>query len=966
MPTSPSQKALRIEIVRFGASPVVTRPTRKQGRKQIIEILIRVSPANGAEEAVAILHVGGSRIFEGAIPTGGNGIAHLQIPIDLLKEPSEAKLEVRYGHATVTKETRMPPPRKWIAHMGAGSHTDNGFNFIQPEAQNVHVENTGRAIELARKYADLPFVWNMEVSWHADLFARKYPRKMGQLVQAIKEGRISLQGAYMNVLTHIMHPELLNRLFYSAHAFRRKYGVAIDCATINDIPSFCGMLPAVMAGSGIHYFVSGVNTARACGMGDLLLGKPRQQPSVLAFGPIPRIWEGLDGSRVTTQYSYSYIGPSFFVLGLTQNLQTAQRQVGGNMMDEALETVPGNEIYCQGAYPDNCGLTESFPETIRQWNRLYESPQFVFCRPEDYMKKMERKYGRLLERVRGDGGAFWEDGACSSARETGEARVDACRLFQLEKALVMAFLSSGKMRWPAKALLPAYENLFLWTEHTWGANYSVKEPRSAFTKKQWEIKASYARNLRGAVGSIEQIAARQLRESLGHAKNEIILFDGLSWEHGSVGSIKLGNDEYLMDGATGEPLPQCRNADGSTLFAAAGVPPMGCKIIKAAGGPKRAFARKREVPGHLLENDFYRLEMDCTTGGIARLLDKAAGRELVAPDAPHPFGQLLYVSGGEDSDLVVHYPGTGNRPVSLTEHTIQDPKISLRRDGTLGDTLVVRSACRMIPRVLLEITLHHSVKRIDLAYTLRKRATFANEALYLAFPFHFQRPQIWLETPSAWMEPNKDQLAGGCREWYAVQHALHVKDGEFGLALSAPDSPLFCLEDINRGKWMTDLPIRKGYLYAYLMNNYWNTNFKASQGGRFRFRFSLTSGGGLGRLDALRFGWEICNPPLAIRGQPNSWAGTKGKSCFESILGVRESQILIEACKKAEFSNSIMVRLWETSGELGSATLTVPKSCRSAFLCNLVEERQRKLQIRRGVAQVPISPKGLATVLLEF
>ena len=165
---------------------------------------------------------------------------------------------------------------------------------------------------------------------------------------------------------------------------------------------------------------------------------------------------------------------------------------------------------------------------------------------------------------------------------------------------------------------------------------------------------------------------------------------------------------------------------------------------------------------------------------------------------------------------------------------------------------------------------------------------------------------------------------------------------------------------------MTDLPIRKGHIYAYLMNNYWNTNFKASQGGRFRFRFSLTSGEGLGRLAALRFGWQVCNPPLAVRGAKASSAGAKMGSCMEPALGVLEPQVIIEACKKAEFSDSMMVRLWETSGEVGSATLAVPKSCRGMLLCNLVEEPQQKLRIQRGPVRVPIAPKGLATVLLEF
>ena len=51
--------------------------------------------------------------------------------------------------------------------------------------------------------------------------------------------------------------------------------------------------------------------------------------------------------------------------------------------------------------------------------------------------------------------------------------------------------------------------------------------------------------------------------------------------------------------------------------------------------------------------------------------------------------------------------------------------------------------------------------------------------------------------------------------------------------------------------WPRTLSLKRAHVFAYIMNNYWYTNYKASQGGRQVFRFSLTSArGGFSKRDA--------------------------------------------------------------------------------------------------------------------
>jgi hypothetical protein len=74
---------------------------------------------------------------------------------------------------------------------------------------------------------------------------------------------------------------------------------------------------------------------------------------------------------------------------------------------------------------------------------------------------------------------------------------------------------------------------------------------------------------------------------------------------------------------------------------------------------------------------------------------------------------------------------------------------------------------------------------------------------------------------------------------------------------SGPDTPLVTFNDLFRGVWRRQIQ-PDGTLLAYAMNNYWHTNYAASQGGDFtqRFRVSLLApgGGGSSRAGAARLG----------------------------------------------------------------------------------------------------------------
>src|SRR4029077_7495403 len=119
------------------------------------------------------------------------------------------------------------------------------------------------------------------------------------------------------------------------------------------------------------------------------------------------------------------------------------------------------------------------------------------------------------------------------------------------------------------------------------------------------------------------------------------------------------------------------------------------------------------------------------------------------------------------------------------------------------------------------------------------------EAVYVAFPFALVKPKVEVEVPLGRMTVEQDQQPGSGREWHCHTHWVWMHSGGDGVLWSGPDTPLFTPTDICRGAWRRRIE-PDGTLFAYVMNNYWPTNFGARQGGELscRFRVSLPAPGG--------------------------------------------------------------------------------------------------------------------------
>jgi uncharacterized lipoprotein YddW (UPF0748 family) len=110
-------------------------------------------------------------------------------------------------------------------------------------------------------------------------------------------------------------------------------------------------------------------------------------------------------------------------------------------------------------------------------------------------------------------------------------------------------------------------------------------------------------------------------------------------------------------------------------------------------------------------------------------------------------------------------------------------------------------------------------------------------------------------------------VPGASKNYFSVQRWVDVSDALGGVTLTTIDAPLIQLGEIR-----TD-PIVAGWedqaessstVFSYVMNNYWETNYRAAQDDNVEFHYSLKAHGAFDEKEAERFGLEDAHP-LVVR-----------------------------------------------------------------------------------------------------
>jgi hypothetical protein len=220
-------------------------------------------------------------------------------------------------------------------------------------------------------------------------------------------------------------------------------------------------------------------------------------------------------------------------------------------------------------------------------------------------------------------------------------------------------------------------------------------------------------------------------------------------------------------------------------------------------------------------------EVDLSTGGISKLL--VDNENLISEIAPYDFMQFIYSKGISP----MQFYGPTNIKV-LEDRNNKDEKMTRISFDLLG-----------FEHIQVSYTWKKNTNRIVVHVEADKIEELEKESLHIAFPFMESNWKLSYGDENHSLVYPRDQLPGSNKEFICVSEQVQLSNEKHKLTLQAPAFSLFEVgsiireEKVNGAKVWTREVAPVNPLYLYVLNNYWHTNYKASQSGHLSFEVSL-------------------------------------------------------------------------------------------------------------------------------
>lgn len=939
--------------------PTIFYRDSKKGLNNVLDLFLRfaVMPHYGE----VILRANGATRRVSFSSLNAFGEEHLQLELPEWSGTVQGELEVTQDGKPWTFPINLKSAKKWTLFIVPLEHLDIGFTDYPEKVAELHSQSIDGVLDIFHSNPD--FRWTLDGFWVARSYiAGRSAEKKEEFLKRVREGRIVIPPQYANQHTGTASLEGLIRSLYDSHEFAKQNQLSLGAAHISDVPSYSWSYASVLANAGIKYFAAASNNWRAP---VLLQGRWNEKS--------PFYWEGPDGGRVLMWYSRAYLQLAT-LFGTPPRLAAVRDSLPVFLQAYASEHYKANAAIIYGSQLENTALAKEQAELASQWKKQYAWPRLAYSTFQEALAKIAEESGPDLPVYRGDFGPYWEDGFTSDAAFTAVHRQNQQRILSAEKLATIPSVLNPDLR-PDKAILDeAWTNSLLFDEHTWTFVGATTQPDAEQTRRQLDLKRSRATEARREIGESLHRSWAQFESFLGPKDASIAVFNSLSWKRSGLVNFDLPDGFSVFDSVTGleVPVETLQIGRGTSLpgfgrgyrrvrFLATEVPAMGYKLFPL----RLSSAAKSDQPvsGETFENNYYRITIDPPSGALRSIWDKDLKRELVDTQSPYRFGAFLYVTGADDmpNNSLYRY-GIAYQPPKLQVHPAEKGHLVEARKTGYGTTIDLESSATNTPLIRLEITLPDASKGIEFNYSLQKNEVLTKEAAYVAFPFAGTPAQLAYETQNGWVDPARDELAGGSREWYAVNHWAAVREADWSAAVLPLDAPLVNFGDIVRGIWPEDFKPRSATIFSWLMSNYWGTNFSPSQGGDFTFRYKLVSATALDAPTLTRVGWESLTP-LEADAVAAAFVPGALPSDAASLLDSSNPDVAVVTWKRAEDGDGTILRLEEIAGRAETTQLQSRFfRVREAWRCSALEERQASLHPIEGKLSVSLRPFEVLTV----
>ena len=717
------------------------------------------------------------------------------------------------------------------------SHTDIGYSHIQEEVIDIHNNNIRNALQLIERTKDYPvesrFTWNIESSWVVENFLKEAtPEEKHNFIAAVKNGRILISALYANVMTGLSMREELDWISGYSISLQDSLKLPIRTAMMTDVPGMSWSVVESLAKRGIRYFSNGMNYIPGMpGNGD------RIGHSLEALGDKPFWWKSPSGKDSILLWcaGKGYSSWHGTAAGAVFEMGTDKIAEYLNQLDK--ENYPYAMLQWRyNIVADNGPTDSTIADYVKQWNEKYASPKIILANATDMFVRFEKLYGNKIPVLSGDFTPYWEDGAYSTAREESQNRQVAQKIIALEQ-----MAAQHKIPLPKEMLYRAKQQVLLFHEHTWGAHNSISAPDLPFVKHQWDYKKRYGDSAVYFTDLLEKTLLQHFKPS-----NNIRVINTLPFSRDIYVEMNTppGFDGNMLEDENGKKTWVQQLSNGKMCFVVNDIP---------AGG-LRMYSQVKPV----IKAAVHQASIDFSTNEKVGAIDELETHKIQWADTTVFKGlmQALYVNGLD--------PAAYSTTKVLNAAWIEK--------GRVVNTMQMKCAMEGSREVIYTISKYDKLDYLKVSVTIDKLPVRDKESVHIALPFMIDDAIVRFGVGDGVYGPGYHQIAGANKDYFYAQRWLNVANDNRNVTISSPQAALFEVgEMINEKKLLNgykqwkDSASSSPRIFLYAMNNYWHTNFMASQQGPVTFDVYLKfSEGKFNKQAADKFGYESTTPVFVI------------------------------------------------------------------------------------------------------
>jgi alpha-mannosidase len=853
----------------------------------------------------------------------------------------------------------LVPPKKWEIYLVEHSHTDIGYTRPQSDILAEQMRYIDFALDYCDKTDLMPdpakFRWTCESAWVTREYLRSRPASQIELFKKrISEGRIEVTGMYAN-MAEISDENVMYDFLQPLKVFSQ-LGIPVRVAMQDDVNGIAWCMPDYFKNTGVKYLIMGINETRS--------RLPFDKPTCFW-------WESPSGARLLAFRGDHYMTGNFF--GMETKAIKAENLLW-HLADLDDKHYPFDKIGIQfsGYFTDNSPPSTAACELVKAWNARYEYPKLRLSLASEFPEYIEKNFGQQLPVYRNAWLDWWTDGYGSTSRETAEIRKVQNQTQVDEGLYAMVSILGGRLNTTLEAQIDHIsENEIFFDEHTCGADESINRPFSENSTKQWLQKGAYAWEAVKKATLLHEEGMARLQEFLKKADFPVIyVVNSMGWPRS--GDVQLFVDYEVLpvtkkvritDLSNGMEIPAqviSKRAEGAFwILEVKDVPALGIKAFKIeAGKDLTDLEASTKTDVGTLENKFYRLSFDKNSGALGSVYDKELNLELLDPQHSYEIGQLVRETLPDRDHL------------NPSHTTVSNVKVERGSEGQIWESIHIgvdlkgfETGTENNPRGIdCEVRLYKNVKKIEFKYSAHKEIITDPEALYVAFPFSFPESRIVFETIGGTLSQGQ-QLPGSSSDWNAVQNYVSVR-GKIGqIVVVSNEVPLWQFSDFNLGKFDRNPKPGKTWLYSWVMNNYWFTNFRAFQEGGFSWSYQITSTKDTSNTFATKFGWGERNP-FPSRTFPAGVNELKSNTMETLKVSGSPNAFLINTRPVSRDNRTLLLHFRELEGM--PAEVRIASSIQGQTIRKIIEVNVMGIPIGSPLTSIQLKPHEVKFIEVEL